>query len=95
MIVSDLQGNKIMKMERPCQCTIWCCNRPMARVYKYEKGFVNNERIEIGKVTVPWKCCDKNLDIYGKDEDKVMMNVTGSCCQLGFLCSSCPCDACQ
>lgn len=79
----------VLKMNKECQCTIQCINRP-----KMEVKLVENDQDQyLGKVTDPWDCCNHCFKIYNKD-DEVRYNVKASCLQLG-LCCNCPCNACE
>lgn len=85
----DVDSSPFLEIDRPCKCTCYCCNRPEISVTYVEDG----KSEYLGKVVNPWTCCDIELEIFDKDNNKVY-TIDGNCCQLGLHCSG-PCDACQ
>jgi hypothetical protein len=88
----SLDGEHFLRLDRPCQCTVLCWNRPELNVYYVEDG----KDEFIGKIVNPFLCCACNLinEIYDKHGNKKFV-VDGSCCQLGLWCKGYPCSACE
>lgn len=79
----------VIKLERDCQCTCYCFNRPTMKVYNTERG----QKIYVGKVVDSWDCCNYSYTVYDSS-DQVRFFIKASCCQLGFCCK-CPCEPCE
>jgi hypothetical protein len=79
-----------LRLDRDCQCSFMCWNRPEVKVYS-NVGGVDNKLL--GSVVNPFMCCDKGVTIY--DENRTLIyDIKGNCCQLGLWCA-CPCEPCQ
>lgn len=85
----DLTEDCLM-IEKPCTCTMLCCNRPYINVSYVEKG--NSEFI--GKIYFPYNCCDYFFEIYDKNNTK-RFTISANCCQCGLLCMGYPCETCE
>merc|ERR1719387_2492796 len=85
---TDLTGaQKFMKMQKDCQCTCCCFNRPIINVTNGMTGQI------LGKIKDPWACCDMTFDLLdGNDEPT--LTAKGGCCQLGLICPF-PCGPCR
>ena len=79
----------VIRLERDCQCTCCCFNRPTMKVYYTER----NQKTYIGKVVDSWDCCNYSYTVYDSG-DQVRFFIKASCCQLGFCCK-CPCEPCE
>jgi len=88
-ILYTKDGNKqhAYRLERPFTCTCGPCNRPTVTVTD------NNTGDPIGKIMDPCTCCGLDFRIKDKDDNQVM-NVHGSCCQMGLYCPL-PCGPCR
>jgi len=84
------QDCPVLYIERPCKCTCLCCNRQEFQVQWTEKG----QQKFIGKITDPWDCCNYSFKILD-ETDACVYVIEASSCQIGFCCSTFPCDACQ
>ena len=80
----------IMLMERPCQCTFYCINRPKLNVNLMQDG----APVFIGKIVDNCDLCNFSFSIFDAN-DTIVYFVKASCCQLGFHCKKCPFDACE
>jgi hypothetical protein len=79
----------VIRLERDCQCTCYCCNRPEMKVFCTERG----QKIYIGKVVDNYDFCNYSYTVYDSN-DHIRFFIKASCCQLGFCCK-CPCEACE
>ena len=79
----------VIKLERDCQCTCYCCNRPEMKVYLTERG----QKTYIGKVIDNWDCVNYSYTVKDSN-DQIRFFIKASCCQLGFCCK-CPCEPCE
>ena len=66
-----------MYMRRECQCTFMCLNRPRVDVFRtYGLG---GQKEPLGYIIQPFKCMDRNLDIY-TTQNQLLYTITGNCC---------------
>ena len=78
-----------IRLEKVCQCTCYCANRPELKVFITEGG----QDLYVGKIVDPWDCCNYAFKVYDA-QDSVRFHVEAGCCQLGFHCK-CPCETCE
>lgn len=78
-----------IRLEKECQCTCYCANRPMMKVFLTERG----QKLYLGQIVDPWDCCNYAFDIEDAQGNK-RFHVEAGCCQLGFHCK-CPCEPCE
>lgn len=72
-------------LEKPCQCTYLCLNRPEVFITDPSSG------ANLGSIRDPFACC--NLTIDAKDpKGEVLFHAEGGCCQCGLCC---PCPGCE
>jgi hypothetical protein len=87
---ADLDTDEtVIRMERKCQCTCYCCNRPQMKVYSTQNG----QEVYIGKVVDNYDFCNYSYTVYDQ-ADNIRFFIKASCCQLGFHCK-CPCGPCE
>lgn len=79
----------VIQMERKCQCTCYCFNRPEMKVYLTQGG----QKTYVGRVVDNYDFCNFSYNVYDQ-HDKVAYFIKASCCQLGFHCK-CPYEACE
>ena len=70
-----MNGAPFMKLVRECTCTFLCCNRPKLEVY----DILGGRKEFMGRVEVPFKCCDRNLTVYGPMNNH-LYTISGNCC---------------
>ena len=86
----DYETDKpVIRMERKCQCTCYCCNRPQMKVYCSQNG----QEIYLGKVVDNYDFCNYSYTVYDQS-DRIRFFIKANCCQLGFCCK-CPCEPCE
>ena len=85
----DDHHEPFLEIERPCQCTFLCFNRPEIRVTLVENG----KSEYLGKIVDPFTICSMQLDIFDQNE-QIKYKIDGSCLQLGILCKF-PCEPCE
>lgn len=101
-IISMLPGpsddKQVMRTEKECKCTYYCCNRPEMKCYYNEVDKTGGADHYLGKVYDPWDMCNYQYDIRTGETDtadqQVEYIIHASCCQLYFCCK-CPCESCQ
>jgi len=86
MDIYPLPGGKgeasMLHLEKKCQCTCCCLNRPEVTVTDPNSGE------HLATITDPFACCDLTMDV--KDpKGELMFHTVGGCCQCG-LCCGCP-----
>jgi hypothetical protein len=67
--------------EKPCALGCLCCCRPNIRV------MLADDNKYIGRVSEPFTCCDRDAEVYDKN-DNLRYRITGDCCQVGFCCGA-------
>jgi hypothetical protein len=95
MKIENLADNEEMTedcllIEKPCTCTMYCCNRPFINVNHVEKGHSEF----IGKIYFPYNFYDYYFEIFDKDNKK-RYTISANCCQCGLLCMGYPCETCE
>lgn len=80
----------VLRLNRECQCTFCCCNRPEMKVYLTENG----QNTYLGKVMDPYDCCNHGFKVYDQS-DNLSFSVEAECCQCGLYCGGCPCETCE
>jgi len=88
-VFENYDKKEFLRIDRPCQCTFYCCNRPEIIISYIEDG--RDE--QIGKVVDPFNFCNLIVHVYDASGMK-RYTLDGSCCQLGIWCKW-PCDPCQ
>lgn len=83
---------KCLRLHKPCTCTYWCCNRPVIQVEYIENE--NEGAKYLGKVVDNFDFCNFSFSVYDA-QDKKIMHIFTSCCQLGIMCQGYPCKACE
>ncbi|EAR83257.3 scramblase family protein (macronuclear) [Tetrahymena thermophila SB210] len=86
----QLSGSTFIQMQRPFKCTCLCFNRPELSVTVVENGM--NQYL--GKIREPFRFCDLCVEIEDA-AGNLKFIISGSCCQLGYLCMGCPYQSCQ
>jgi hypothetical protein len=89
ILYEALDNEPFLRVDRPCQCTFYCCNRPEIKIFCVEGG----KDEFLGKVVDPFNFCNLQLDVYDNCDQK-KYTIEGYCCQLGIWCKW-PCDPCQ
>lgn len=82
--VIDKNGQKTTtpyaSIERPCKLGCLCCCEP--EIYVKQNG------VQVGKATIPCKCCGTEIHIFNeKGDHKYTMKM--GCCTLGLCCGPC------
>lgn len=84
-----------MLIERPCNCTFLCFNRPRIRVYHTEPDAQGNERKQlIGEISDAWDCLNYHFKLHNSNGDEVFKILTRFG-QPGLTCRGCPCSSCE
>ena len=79
-IVTDI-SRVFLRAEKPCCGGCCCFCRPHMNIKLEESKKI------IGRVSEPFTCCDRDVDIY--DElGNMKYRIVGNCCQIGFCCGS-------
>lgn len=87
---NEEQTEDCLILEKPCTCTMLCCNRPHINITYVEK----NANQYLGKICFPYNCCDFFFEIFDKSNIKKYV-ITASCCQCGIICGNYPCETCE
>ena len=89
-IINYPLNSDFIQLKRRFQCTFFCYNRPRLDVILNENGQKNY----LGFIVLPCKLsCDYRLEIWQNRKRKFI--IIGSCCQLGIILKSLPCEDCQ
>lgn len=81
--------SKCLEMDRECQVTCACFNRPSMQVYYTEDG----TREYLGRVVDNFDCCNYSFKVQN-NENVTIFYIEASCLQCG-LCCQCPCQSCE
>ena len=81
--------SKCIEMERSCQLTCLCFNRPSMSIYYTEDGV----RDYVGRIVDNFDCCNYSFDIQD-NANRTIFYIEASCCQCGLWCK-CPCQGCE
>jgi len=78
---SGKDDKSMLHIEKPCQCTFCCLNRPEIFITDPNTGAA------VASIKDPFACCDMTIDV--KDTNgEVLFHTVGGCCQCGL---HCPC----
>ena len=80
---------KCLEMERDCQLTVCCFNRPSMQVYHTENG----AKDYLGRIVDNWDCCNYSFDIQDT-ANRTIFYIEAACTQCGLWCK-CPCSGCE
>ena len=76
----DLEGNEMLKFDRPLRCMECCCAGFYPNWTQLLTVYHQNQ--ELGKVReVPVCCTRKHLEVWDKNEEKIY-DITGPCCPI-------------
>ena len=78
-----------MEMQRDCQCTFLCFNRPQMKVTVDDGAGPRY----IGKVVDNFDLCNHSFSVKNANHD-TLYHIEADCCQLGLFCPL-PCESCE
>lgn len=84
------QDRMCLEMERDCQPSCACFNRPQMKVFYTE----TNQREYIGKIVDNFDFCNLSFDIVDS-EGNIRFYIIANRCQCGILCKQCPGQECE